>query len=89
MPSSGPAWYSGSSKPTIWFDSSNIRGQSASGMPIISQIISSGSRAAMSSTKSHSPLSTTSSTMRAARRSIESSSAWIVRGVKPRLTRRR
>ena len=63
-----------------------MRGQSASGRPIISQIISSGSLAATSSTNSYPPRSATSLTMRSARLSIVSTSWLTIRGVKPRLT---
>ena len=72
-----------------WFDTSNIRGHSSGSSPIISQIICTGTWAAISSTNSHSPFSHTSSTTTAARRSISSTSVAIIRGVKPFDTSRR
>ena len=56
--------YSGSPTPRIMFVSSKIRLRLARGMPIMSQMICSGSAAAISLTKSHSPpRSTTRSTI--------------------------
>ncbi len=72
-----------------WLLISNMRGQISGSRPIISQIIWTGTWAAMSSTNSTSPRSQTPSTTRAARRSISSTSWAIIRGVKPRETRRR
>ena len=72
-----------------WLESSKIRGHSSFSRPIISQIICTGTWAAISSTNSTSPFSQTSSMTTAARRSISSISAVIMRGVKPFDTRRR
>ena len=72
-----------------WFEISNIRGQASGSRPIISQIICTGTWAAISSTNSTSPFSQTSSMTAAARHSISSTSAVIMRGVKPFDTRRR
>ena len=55
----------------------------------MSQMIFSGSRAATSVTKSHSPFSMTSSTMTVAARCTSSSNFLIIRGVKPAETIRR
>src|SRR5215468_6972191 len=55
----------------------------------MSQMISSGSAAAMSLTKSHSPRGATASTMRRARSRTISSTRATVRGVNPLLTSRR
>ena len=71
------------------FDSSNMRGHTSGSRPIISQIIWTGTWAAISSTNSASPCSHTLSTTTAARRSISSTSLAIIRGVKPRDTSRR
>ena len=72
-----------------WFEISNMRGHTSGSRPIISQIICTGTWAAISSTNSTSPLSQTSSMTAAARRSISSTSAAIIRGVKPFDTSRR
>ena len=66
-----------------------MRGHSSCSRPIISQIIWTGTWPAISSTNSASPFSHTSSTTRAARRSISSMSLAIIRGVKPLETSRR
>ncbi|MNC95637.1 hypothetical protein D3C83_128030 [compost metagenome] len=58
-------------------------------MPIISQIICTGTWAAISSTNSTSPFSHTLSITLAARRSISSTRFVIIRGVKPFDTSRR
>ncbi len=58
-------------------------------MPIISQMIFSGSRAETCWTKSHGPVSISSSTMTAAVRCTSSSNFLIIRGVKARETIRR
>ena len=52
-------------------------------MPIMSQITTSGSRAATSVTKSHEPSPATRSTMSVAVRTTPSSSDRIIRGVNP------
>ncbi len=78
--------YSGSPMPRITFESSNIRRLSASGMPIMSQMIASGSGPAISSTKSQVPLGATVRTMRRAVERTVSSSEATTRGVKPRFT---
>ena len=49
-----------------WFDSSNMRGHTSGSRPIISQIICTGTWAAISSTNSTSPFSHTSSITTAA-----------------------
>ena len=54
---------SGSPAPRITFVSSKIRSQDSRGIPIISQMICSGSCAATSWTKSHSPRSATEATI--------------------------
>ena len=72
-----------------WFDTSNIRGHTSGSRPIISQIICTGTWAAISSTNSTSPFSHTLSMTIAARRSISSMSERIIRGVNPFDTRRR
>ena len=72
-----------------WFDSVIIRGHTSGSRPIISQIICTGTWAAISSTNSASPFSHTSSTTAAARRSMSSTSCVIIRGVKPFDTSRR
>ena len=66
-----------------WLEISKIRGHSSFSRPIISQIICTGTWAAISSTNSTSPFSHTLSTTTAARRSISSTSIRIIRGVKP------
>ena len=78
--------YSGSPMPRMTFESSNMRRLSASGMPIMSQMIFSGSVAAISCTKSQAPAGATSATMRRAWARTFSSSAATMRGVKPRFT---
>ena len=60
-----------------------------SGIPIMSQMIPSGSGAAISVTKSHSPLSITASISSVARRSTSPWSFPSALGVKPRDTIRR
>ncbi len=60
-----------------------------SGIPIMSQMIPSGSGAAISVTKSHSPFSITASTSSVARRSTSCWSVPSALGVKPRETMRR
>jgi hypothetical protein len=55
-------------------------------MPIMSQMILSGSAAAISSTKSHEPFGATSRTIRRAVDRTVSSSDVMTRGVKPRFT---
>ncbi len=60
-----------------------MRGQTSFSRPIISQIICTGTWAAISSTNSTSPRSQISSMTTAARRSISSTSDRIIRGVKP------
>ena len=66
-----------------------MRGHWSGSSPIISQIICTGTCAAISSTNSTSPRPPTASTMTAARRSISSTSRAIMRGVKALDTRRR
>jgi hypothetical protein len=58
-------------------------------MPIMSQMIFSGSGAAISVTKSHAPLSITRSMISLAARRTSSSACRMRRGVKPRDTIRR
>ena len=99
--SSEPAWsaaasrfvptgaYSGSPRPRIRLVLSKTSCVWLSGIPIISQTISSGSGAAISVTKSHSPFSITRSTMASARFSTAASIRARARGVKPRETIRR
>ena len=81
--------YSGSPRPRITFVFSNTNFVWLSGMPIMSQMISSGSGAAISVTKSHVPLSITRSMVCLARRWTSASSLPSARGVKPRETMRR
>ena len=78
--------YSGSVPPRMTFVWSKMNFSSSSGMPIIWQMMSSGSRAATSSTKSIFPFDSTSSMMRAARVVTYSSSWFTIRGVNPRFT---
>ncbi len=59
------------------------------GMPIISQMIFSGSRAATLGTKSHGPVASRSSTIAAAARRTSSSNFAISRGLNARETIRR
>ena len=99
--SSWPAWsaaaiglspgatYSGSPRPSTTFVFSKTKAVWLSGMPMRSQTISSGSGAAISVTKSHSPFSITRSTVRAARCCTLASMRPSARGVKPRETMRR
>ena len=65
------------------FDWSKTICQCSSGMPIISQMIRSGRRAAASVTKSHGPVVSRSPTTSPATRSTASSSSLTRRGVKP------
>ena len=81
--------YSGSPRPRITFVFSNTNFVWLSGMPIMSQMISSGSGAAISVTKSQLPLSITRSMVCFARRCTSASSLPSARGVKPRETMRR
>ncbi len=81
--------YSGSSSPTMRFDHSNKRPRSSWGTPMMSAMACRGSSAATSVTKSQLPFSMTSSMIVVARRARDCSMAFIVRGVKPLLTRRR
>ena len=68
------------------FVSSKMRFVSSRGMPIMSQMICSGSAAAISATKSHSPIGATRSTISRAWTRTLSSIVAIWRGVKPRFT---
>ena len=61
----------------------------SSGMPIMSQMIFSGSRAATFGTKSHGPVASRSSTIAAAARRTSSSNLAISRGLNARETIRR
>ena len=61
----------------------------SSGMPIMSQMIFSGSRAATFATKSHGPVASRSSTVEAATRRTSSSNFAISRGLNARETIRR
>ena len=72
-----------------WFEISNMRGHTSGSRPIISQIICTGTWAAISSTNSTSPFSQTLSMTVTARRSMSSTSLAIIRGVKPFDTSRR
>ena len=86
MSSSSDDTYSGSPTPRIMFVSSKMRWLSARGMPSMSQMICSGSVAAISLTKSHSPSGATRSTISRACVRTDSSICATRRGVKPRLT---
>ena len=55
--------YSGSPSPRIRFERSKTQSRCDAGMPIMSQMIQSGSGAEISMTKSHSPFSATRSTV--------------------------
>ena len=80
------ATYSGSPRPRMMFVWSKTNCVWLSGMPIMSQMIPSGSGAAIFATKSHSPWSITASTSALARRSTSCCRRPSARGVKPRDT---
>src|SRR5438034_1399917 len=81
--------YSGSSKPIMSLLHLKIRWRSASGMPIISAITWSGSSAAISLTKSHSPRAATASMIPAAMSRMWGTRRFVILGEKPMFTRRR
>ena len=87
--SSMSSTYSGSVKPRITFVRSNTNSSWLRGMPIMSRMIRSGSRAATSVTKSPSPRSAISSTISAATPSTSAFISPSCRGVNPRDTMRR
>ena len=80
------ATYSGSPRPRMMFVWSKTNCVWLAGMPIMSQMIPSGSGAAIFATKSHSPWSITASTSSRARRSTSCCRRASARGVKPRDT---
>ena len=86
MASSRETLYSGSSEPISRLLHSKILWRSDCGTPIISAITWSGSSAATSTTKSHSPRAATSSTIPFVVSRMRSSSRPIMRGVKPLFT---
>ena len=82
--------YSGSPAPRMMLVRSKTNWYWLAGIAAMSQMIWSGSCAAISVTKSHSPLSITASTMRGGGlRCTSASTRPITRGVKPRATIRR
>ena len=87
--SSMSSTYSGSVKPRMTFVRSNTNSSWLRGMPIMSRMIRSGSRAATSVTKSPSPRSAISSTISAATPSTSAFISPSCRGVNPRDTMRR
>ena len=90
MPASfDPLPYSGSSKPIIVLLQSKIWCRSSVGTPIISTITWSGSSAATSVTKSHSPRAAILSMIRFVISRMRCSSRLVILGEKPRFTRRR
>src|SRR5205807_564577 len=90
FPTSAPAPpYSGSSKPIMSLLHLKIRCRSARGMPIISAITCSGSSAAISATKSHSPRAATASMILLAMSRMWGTRRFVILGEKPMFTRRR